>query len=102
MDAIKFDELRVVQSVEAEGRATAWMRRHRGNPYGAWTSLASPDERGGRNYHVIALVAGEWVRVVWSAGRAEGAKDKKPRSTENYRGMKNNVSGLKKCVDAIV
>lgn len=49
--------------------------RHRGNPNGTWRPLASLAERvtGGRNYHVEALIDGEWVRVELRAGAPKGA-----------------------------
>jgi hypothetical protein len=85
-----------------EGRATRLAKRHRGNPWGDWVVIASPEERGGTNYHLIAEVDGAWVRVVLAAGRREGSKDKAQRSGENYRGNKNNKGKSKNTVDVFV
>lgn len=69
-------------------------KRHRGNTNGTWTLMASREERGGDNYHVIARLSdGAWVRVLYyqASGRIKGTKDKAPRKTEGYIGNTNKT-----------
>lgn len=63
--------------------ALAFAQRHRNNPRGAWSPLASPGERRNNNYEVVALLEDgvTWAQVSFAgaAGRRPGDVDKTPR-----------------------
>lgn len=89
-------------TLEEAANATAWARRHRGNPNGQWAVIAGPELRGGGgNYHVVALVGGEWCRVTFPDGRPKGKTDQGKRSVDGYMGNQNSTKKTKNHVDAV-
>lgn len=70
------------RTIQPDDEAVLFAQRHRANPNGAWVQIASPDDRSGHDYIVVAqLEDGSWARVSWAAraGRKPGAADRTPR-----------------------